>query len=195
MADAALVTQPDGRLGEDVHDDIEIRFGRDSPPEPAHSASSRVRGVPGRTSRLVLARVRRMSADAHDVAVRAAIAGELRLLDPAVRQSPELTAELLHPDFVEFGASGRRWSRAEMIEALAAGQPPAGQYPAGQSSAGQDAVAAVSDLAGTRLADDIVLVTYLSQRESRRCHRSSIWRRTPDGWRVYFHQGTIIPPA
>lgn len=72
-----------------------------------------------------------------------------------------------------------------MIEALAAEQSPAGQ----------DAVAAVSDLAGTRLADDVVLVTYVSQRESRRCNRSSLWRRTPEGWRVYFHQGTIIPPG
>jgi hypothetical protein len=131
-----------------------------------------------------------MSVDDHDEAVRAAIAGELRLLEPAVRQSPELTGELLHPDFVEFGASGRRWSRAEMIESLAAEQSPAVSSPAGQ-----DAVATVSDLAGTRLADDIVLVTYLSQRESRRCHRSSIWRRTADGWRVYFHQGTVIPPG
>lgn len=126
-----------------------------------------------------------MPADDSDEAVRAAIAGELRLLELAVRNSPEQVAELLHPEYFEFGASGRRWDRESIIAELAAEQSPSGQ----------DAVAAVSDLAGTRIRADVVLVTYVSQRETRRCHRSSLWRQTPDGWRVYFHQGTIIPPA
>ena len=125
-----------------------------------------------------------MAAD-DDEAVAAAIAGELRLLDPAVRRAPEQVADLLHPDFLEFGASGRRWSRPDIIEELAAEQHPGGQQ----------AVAQVSELTGTRLAPDVVLVTYVSQSESRRCHRSSVWRQTPAGWRVFFHQGTIIPPG
>jgi hypothetical protein len=121
----------------------------------------------------------------NDEAVAAAVAGELRLLDPAVRRAPEQLTDLLHPDFLEFGASGRRWSRPDIIEELAAEQNPGGQQ----------AVAEVSDLTGTRLAADVVLVTYVSQRGSRRCRRSSVWRRTPAGWRVFFHQGTIIPPG
>lgn len=120
-----------------------------------------------------------------DEAVAAAIAGELRLLDPAVRRTPAQVADLLHPDFLEFGAAGRRWSRPDIIEEMAAEQHPDGQQ----------AVAEVGDLAGTRLAEDVVLVTYVSQSASRRCHRSSVWRRTPAGWRVFFHQGTIIPPG
>jgi hypothetical protein len=102
-----------------------------------------------------------------------------------VRRAPEQLTDLLHPDFLEFGASGRRWSRPDIIEELAAEQHPDGQQ----------AVAEVSDLTGTRLAADVVLVTYVSQRGSRRCRRSSVWRRTPAGWRVFFHQGTIIPPG
>ena len=90
-----------------------------------------------------------MAAD-DDEAVATAIAGELRLLDPAVRRAPEQVAELLHPDFVEFGASGRRWSRPDIIEELAAEQQPAGQQ----------SVAEVWDLTAARLADDVVLVTY-----------------------------------
>lgn len=86
--------------------------------------------------------------------------------------------------FSEFGASGRRWTRQDTIESLAAEQ----------TVTGQAMIAAVSDLAGARLADDVVHVTYTSQSATRRCHRSSIWRRTPAGWRVYFHQGTVIPP-
>jgi hypothetical protein len=68
-----------------------------------------------------------------------------------------------------------------MIAALAAEQP-----------AGEEQVVTATELAGARLADDVIHVTYISQRAGRRALRSSIWRRTPTGWRVYFHQGTLI---
>jgi hypothetical protein len=87
---------------------------------------------------------------------------------------------LLHPDFSEFGASGRRWGRAETIAALAAEQP-----------GGEEPSITATEIAGTRLADDVIHLTYVSQRGRRRAHRSSIWLRTQDGWRVYFHQGTL----
>lgn len=124
-----------------------------------------------------------MIPDEADDDVRAAIAGELRLLEPSVRRAPGQVEALLHPDFFEFGASGRRWDRREIVAALAAEPTP---------EAGR---AVASELAGVRLADDIVLVTYVSQAGTRRCRHSSIWRRTPAGWRVYFHQGTVIPPG
>ena len=37
---------------------------------------------------------------------------ELQLLDPAVRGNRVAVEQLLHPDFVEVGASGRIWDRA-----------------------------------------------------------------------------------
>jgi hypothetical protein len=46
-----------------------------------------------------------------DESVQAAIAGELRLLEPRVRASAELLEALLDPGFTEIGASGKRWSR------------------------------------------------------------------------------------
>lgn len=115
--------------------------------------------------------------------VQAAIAGELWLLDPSVRQASEKVEAILHPDFFEFGASGRRWGRREIVEALAAEQAPDAERPV------------ASELTGVRLAVDVVLVTYVSQAGQRRCLRSSIWRKTAEGWRVYFHQGTTIPPG
>lgn len=121
-----------------------------------------------------------MTANDADEDVQAAIAGELRLLDPAARDLPDEVGALLDPDFSEFGASGRRWTRQEIIEDLAAEQ----------TGTGQAMIVAVSDLAGIRLAEGIVHVTYTSQDATRRCHRSSIWRRTCGGWRIYFHQGT-----
>lgn len=59
-----------------------------------------------------------------DSATRAAVDNELRLLDPRTRRSPERVAELLHPDFTEFGASGRAWDRASMLAAIATPDQP-----------------------------------------------------------------------
>jgi hypothetical protein len=116
-----------------------------------------------------------------DQDVQAVIELELRLQKPEVRAEPGAAEALLHPGFSEFGASGRRWARTEMIAALAAEQP-----------GGEEPAITATEMTGTRLADDVIHLTYLSQRAGRRALRSSIWLRTPDGWRVYFHQGTLI---
>ena len=78
---------------------------------------------------------------------------ELRLLKHEIRAEPGEVDRLLHPDFSEFGASGRRWGRTEMIAALAAEQP-----------AGEEPVVTATELAGARLADDVIHLTYISQR-------------------------------
>ncbi len=118
--------------------------------------------------------------DIRNAAVEAAIEGELRLLQPEVRSSPELLDGLLHPDFREFGASGRYWTRTSIIESLAAGTVP-GSRPA-----------AVSRMEGVQLAPDVVHLTFDTDLDGRRVHRSSVWRRTEEGWRLYFHQGTLF---
>ena len=46
-------------------------------------------------------------------------------------------------------------------------------------------------MSGVLLAPGIVHVTYVSDHAGRRARRSSVWRLTDDGWRVYFHQGTL----
>jgi len=48
---------------------------------------------------------------------------ELRLLEPQVRASAGELDRLLHPGFVEFGASGRKWDRSEIIASLIKEQP------------------------------------------------------------------------
>jgi hypothetical protein len=116
--------------------------------------------------------------DVRNAAVEAAVEGELRLLQPEVRSSPELLGELLHPDFREFGASGRYWTRESIIQALIEDEDP-GPRPA-----------VVSRMEGVQLADDLVHLTFDTELDGRRAHRSSLWRRTEEGWRMYFHQGT-----
>jgi hypothetical protein len=103
---------------------------------------------------------------------------EQALLDPALRADGERVEELLHPDFVEHGASGRVWDRPAIIAAMA--EDPVVAGPA-------------QDFVATALADDVVLLTYRVT-GPRGSLRSSVWVRTDDqGWRVRFHQGTRVP--
>ncbi|MET8131251.1 MULTISPECIES: nuclear transport factor 2 family protein [unclassified Streptomyces] len=112
-----------------------------------------------------------------NAAVEAAIEGELRLLDPAVRRSADLVGALLHPDFYEFGASGRIWDRASTLAMLDAESETGGR-------------STTSRMKGVQLAADLVHLTFDTDNNGRRAHRSSLWRRTGTEWLLYFHQGT-----
>ncbi|MCW2819953.1 MAG: putative RNase [Marmoricola sp.] len=103
---------------------------------------------------------------------------EQALLDPALRAEGACVEELLHPDFVEHGASGRVWDRDSVVAAMS--DDPAVAGPA-------------HDLEATALAEDVVLLTYRVT-GPRGSLRSSVWVRTDGaGWRVRFHQGTRVP--
>ncbi|MFE2535594.1 DUF4440 domain-containing protein [Streptomyces sp. NPDC059371] len=115
-------------------------------------------------------------------AVEAAIEGELRLLDPAVRRSAELVAALLHPDFYEFGASGRIWDRDSIVALLAAGTEDGSRT-------------TTSRVKGVQLASDLVHLTFDTDNNGRRAHRSSLWRLFGNDWLLYFHQGTPYGPG
>ena len=103
---------------------------------------------------------------------------------PAIRRSREAVELLLADGFVEFGASGKVYDRATMIDLLV------------QESSVDTGDLRAGNFALTRLANDAVLLTYETERlfadGSTRCSlRSSIW--TYDGlrWRMVFHQGTV----
>jgi hypothetical protein len=113
-----------------------------------------------------------------DEAVAAAVEGELALLDPEVRGSRQRVDALLHPEFREFGASGRIFDRASIMAML------------DESGPGGPPIVA-SRMKGVRLAPDLVHLTFDTDADGRRAHRSSLWRRTDQGWRLYFHQGTL----
>jgi ribonuclease HI len=111
-----------------------------------------------------------------DADERQVIERELALLDPAVRADATRMRTLLHPDFVEFGSSGRVWNRTST----------------GALTSGTDQPIAASDLRATRLGPDAVLLTYRSDASGRRALRSSVWVRDPvAGWLLRFHQGTL----
>jgi hypothetical protein len=88
------------------------------------------------------------------------------------------------PDFWEVGASGRRYSR-EFILAEAGRSP----------SHFVDAEAAGWQSSGfslRRLGPETFLLTYTLDQVGRRTRRATIWQRAEDGWRILFHQGTVI---
>ena len=113
-----------------------------------------------------------------DDGVRAAIEGELRLLEPAVRASRESLEQLLDPEFAEIGASGARWGRESIVAALTEG------------AGSPRAPASVSGMAGRLIAPGVVHLTFTTEDAAGRVHRSSLWRCDDAGWRMYFHQGT-----
>ena len=105
---------------------------------------------------------------------------ELLLMDPAVRRDRERVGALLTSDFVEFGSSGRVWTRKETLELLAT-----------ETYTAPD----VADFGFRLLGPAVVLVTYRTLRtgaagELTITLRSSIWIRELDRWQVCFHQGT-----
>jgi hypothetical protein len=108
---------------------------------------------------------------------------EFRLLDPGVLSSPELLAELLHPDFKDFGASGRIWDRDSIIAMLTAPDEPAPRP------------VTASRMTGVQLAPGVVLLTFDTEAGAKRAHRSSLWLLTGGDWLLYFHQGTPFDDA
>jgi hypothetical protein len=75
-------------------------------------------------------------------------------------------------DFVEFGTSGRTFTKTDAIAALIAS-------PASSS-------ASLDDFRVTVLAPTVALATYRTPK-SLRC---SIWRKSGAHWQIVFHQGT-----
>ncbi|MGN5632945.1 nuclear transport factor 2 family protein [Streptomyces sp. AC154] len=118
--------------------------------------------------------------DEEERSVRAAVEGELRLLDPAVRALPDAVTELLDPEFTEFGASGRRYDRTSILGVTSA------------DAEGTPVAATVTGMSGRLLAPGLVHLTFMTERDGRRVRRNSVWRRTESRWRLYFHQGTPV---
>ena len=103
---------------------------------------------------------------------------EESLLLPDARKSKRLV-ELLADNFVEFGNSGRRYTKADLVATLQA------ESPVTQST---------DDFHVELLAPTVALLTYRIHRHSTppvHTLRSSIWRLHGNQWRMVFHQATL----
>jgi hypothetical protein len=108
-------------------------------------------------------------------AVRAA---EEELLTSATRRNQSRLRQLLHPDFVEIGRSGRRWTRDEIVAALA--------------DEDDRGITRTDGWEFVELGPDLTLVTYLIRDADGDSRHSSIWAREEGRLQVRFHQGTHI---
>jgi hypothetical protein len=89
---------------------------------------------------------------------------------------------MIAEDFWEVGASGRQYSREQVLKILEQ------RFLSPHEDAWE-----TSRFRCRRLSSDTYLLTYtLVQDRSRRTRRSTVWQSTPDGWKVVFHQGTLI---
>ena len=114
---------------------------------------------------------------------------ELRRREPIFHR-PEIASSradfeaMTGRDFWEIGASGRRYSRKYVLDTLEARH----ENPV------EDTFEA-SDFHCRELAPDLYLLTYTLLQGERRTRRASIWQRGPAGWKVLFHQGTVVQNA
>jgi hypothetical protein len=87
--------------------------------------------------------------------------------------------------FWETGASGRRYSREFVLDELER-----------RRSASHADVWETSDFVCRHLAGDVYLLTYtLLQDKTRLTRRATIWQHAADGWKILYHQGTIVQGA
>lgn len=107
---------------------------------------------------------------------------EVELHQAETRRNAARLTELLHPDFEEFGRSGRRFSLADILVEF--------------SSETEFPRVLAEDFAVTGLKEGVALLTYRSAHvlssgeRDRHTLRSSLWVRTAKGWQMRFHQGT-----
>lgn len=105
-------------------------------------------------------------------------AAEEELLTSAVRRDRARVRELLHPDFIEVGRSGRRWTRDEIVDALA--------------DEGERPPTLTDEWEFLELAPHLALATYVIRSANGDSRHSSIWALDRGQLQMRFHQGTFV---
>src|ERR1700675_4862041 len=114
-----------------------------------------------------------------------AVLNELRQREP-IFHHPELGTSrrdyenMTDAEFWEVGASGRRYSREYVLETLKnrPGNP-------------DEASWVMKDFQCREIAANNYLITYTLFQGARITRRSTLWRKTPAGWKILYHQGTM----
>lgn len=107
---------------------------------------------------------------------------EVETYQACIRGDGARLKTLLHPNFREFGRSGRTYHREDTLASMP-GQPQAYEILS-------------EDFQAEELAAGLALLTYRSARLNadrtmgRHTLRASLWQLTGVGWQLRFHQGT-----
>jgi hypothetical protein len=116
-----------------------------------------------------------------------AVLEELRQREP-IFHTPEFGTTLedfgriMSAYYWEVGASGRRYSRDFILRTLEQNPPVDAALVNWQTS----------DFGLRRLGPDTYLLTYTLRQAERVTRRATIWQTTVEGWRILYHQGTIV---
>lgn len=86
------------------------------------------------------------------------------------------------PDYWETSASGRRYSRDFILNQLEM-HPPVDAASVGWKT---------YDFSLRRLGPDTYLITYTLRQLERITRRATIWQKSGEGWRILYHQGTLV---
>ena len=112
------------------------------------------------------------------------VALEEGLWRPETRGDDAWMRERLHPDFREFGRSGRAYAYADAF---------------GAGGIEFECRLPLPNLVVAELAPGVAQLTYDSVvrygEDVEHGHRSSIWRHDGERWRLLFHQGTPFVPG
>ena len=106
---------------------------------------------------------------------------ETNLLDPEFCKDPDRLGALLSPGFMEYGQSGRIYSRDKTIEILM------------NSGCREIAIRGFSVKCLSRDAVEVHYIASESGEARRESLRTSIWIREDGLWKLRFHQGTEVP--
>ena len=125
--------------------------------------------------------------------IASAWSAEEALLTAGVRSDAHRLRALLAPEFYEIGQSGHRWSRDEVVVALANETSTHQNSTTGATEASATPVAELTEREERHIAPDTVLLSYRLDFESKVSRRSSLWRRRDGSVECLFHQGTPLP--
>ena len=108
---------------------------------------------------------------------------ELSLLKPEVRSNRVALDRLLADDFIEFGSSGNKYTKRDILERL----------PNTQEKIEYE----VSDFTVDSPSDNIAIATFKTEKTTEGkdkvvTERSSHWRNTNKGWQMFLHQAKPI---
>ena len=104
---------------------------------------------------------------------------------PPADMSRAALEKMTADDFWETGASGRRYAREFVFDVLAQRQAKA-----------EPDVWQTSEFYCRKLAEGVYLLTYtLLQDKTRLTRRATIWQKAVDGWKIVYHQGTVVQDA
>jgi hypothetical protein len=84
-------------------------------------------------------------------------------------------------DYWEVGASGRRYSRTYVLDVLEK-----------RGRVHDEETWQTRDFWCREIGPDNYLITYTLAQGERTTRRFTLWRRTTEGWKILYHQGTIV---